>query len=116
MLSAMEHSDSYSPQPGAWRELLTTLAGLNGIAEWRLKSGGMFFMTMPERARLADDGIQGDGWIRYDEIASICVRATQKLGGIEKVNDLDAFRSATKDCVGIDCLDDRVSLLLKRVP
>lgn len=73
-------------------------------------------MTMPERARLADDLIQGDGWIRYDEIASICVRSSQELGCLKKHNDLDAFRIAAKDCAGIDCQDDRMSLLFARVP
>ena len=92
------------------------LAGLDGIAEWRLKSGVRFFMTMPKRARLADDLIQGDGWIRYDEIASIYVRATQELGCLTRHNDLDAFRIAAKDCAGIDCHDDRMSLLFKRAP
>lgn len=92
------------------------LAGLKGIAEWRLKSGGMFYMTMPERSRLTDDVIQGDGWIRYEEIASICLRATQQLGGLEMVNDLHAFRIAAKDCAGIDCQADGTSLLFKRVP
>jgi hypothetical protein len=92
------------------------LAGINAIAEWRLKSGGMFFMTMPERSRLTTEVIQGDGWIRYEEIASICVRATQQLGGLEKANDLYAFRIAAKDCAGIDCRDDGSSLLFKRVP
>jgi hypothetical protein len=44
------------------------------------------------------------------------VRAKQQLGGLEKANDLDAFRIAAKDCTGIDCWDDGASLLFKRVP
>ena len=108
----MGHRELDSDWAGGWHELLTSLAGLDGIAEWRLVGGVTFFMAIPDSSRLTDEGIS-DSTIRYWEIASIVVRATQPLGALSKANDLDRFREQALQCSAVQLLDDGESLTFR---
>jgi hypothetical protein len=104
------------PKPAAWHVLLKTLSGIDGICEWQLTSGVSFFMAMPDGPKLTDEGVQASSLVRYEEIASIIVRATQQLGGLRKVNDLGAFRAGAKLCGSVQFQDDGESLIFRAAP
>jgi hypothetical protein len=87
------------------------LAGLSGIAEWRLKPGARL---LHDDARTSTIGRRRNSWRWGDPVRRDRkhLRASHSgAGGLEKVNDLQAFRIAAKGCTEIDCQDDRMSLL-----
>ena len=63
------------------------------MASWQLKSGVTFFMFIPGAEAIGEETITRESDVRFEEIVSLDILGTVKLGGISVSNNIETCRA-----------------------